>query len=295
MTAVMEQWFDPNPVICDKREVALLEACAQGDLGQAMAVVGGGGGGVDWHCGNDQPFRRACRSGHLHVARWLVETLGGVDVHFGKDEAFRDACFFGHLEVAQWLVGQGGVDVNAKEGQAFYVACTRGHLRVAQWLASVPSLCSLPHWVSSTVMNVCRNGHLEVLQWLVAAGIVDLLHRRSDSAFMNACYGGCLDVAQWLFAQFGVSGAFRQRVLKGTCAFGRLQVVKWLVSLGGMNIHANDNYAFSVLQAGGQREACRWLLELDPRPDAWPVACVDYVRQWGPCRDAWMRAVTAAT
>jgi hypothetical protein len=47
-----------------------------------------------------------------------------------------------------------------------------------------------------------------------------------------------------------------------SCAKGRLEVAKWLYSLGGVNIYAWDNYAFKYSRERGHSNVLQWLKTL---------------------------------
>ncbi len=84
-------------------------------------------------------LRRACRYGHLAVARWLVATfaLTAADARAVDNAALRSACYNDHLAVAQWLTttfGLTAADARAYDNHALRGACANGHLAVARWL-----------------------------------------------------------------------------------------------------------------------------------------------------------------
>ena len=141
-----------------------VDACKQGTLQPAAALL------LAWpglHAHAQEAFWVACRHGHIHVARWLVNDVGGVDVHAVGDMVFRQACENGHLNVACWLLEHvGGVDAHAYQEHAFCCACSNGHLDVALWLWTDVGAVNI-HALNDTAFRLaCRNGHWDVALWL---------------------------------------------------------------------------------------------------------------------------------
>jgi hypothetical protein len=118
-------------------------------------------------------FHCACKTGHLEIAQWLVETfkLTAEDVRSLNNYAFQLACCNGHLEVAQWLVETFGLtaeDIRSSTNLAFRWACYNGHLEIAQWLVETFNLTDkdIRSWNNCAFQWAHINKHSNVTNWL---------------------------------------------------------------------------------------------------------------------------------
>ena len=221
-----------------------------------------------------------CENGYLDIAKWLYSRY---DHEFKCDinKAFILSCANGHLDVVQWLHSH--VNVNNKN-KAFNISCKNGYLDIAQWLY----LCDN---VSVNDRNVafrmsCANGHINLVQWLYSLGGIDLpsLKRRSeasekigfsrfsedfnadcmDEPFKLACKNGHITVAKWLHSLGGVNiHADNEYAFRTSCENGHIDVAQWLHSLGGVNIYADNEYAFRTSCENGYTDLAQWLCSLD--------------------------------
>ena len=80
-----------------------LEACADGDLDEAKALLKQG---ADIHAWEDETLRWSANEGHLNTVKYLVEQ--GADIHADDDCALIWAVENGHLDVANYLRGIAG-------------------------------------------------------------------------------------------------------------------------------------------------------------------------------------------
>jgi hypothetical protein len=81
-----------------------IEFCKSGNLDQAKKFLEENENPtIDISVEYDCAFRYACWSGHLEVAKWLLEIKPTIDISAFDEEAFRYACFNRHLDVAKWF------------------------------------------------------------------------------------------------------------------------------------------------------------------------------------------------
>jgi diacylglycerol kinase len=68
-----------------------------------------------------------------------------------------------------------------------------------------------------------------------------------DSYFLNARQTGHLEIAKWLYSLGGVDiHAENEDAFRNACLNGYLEIAKWLYSFGGVDIHAKNEYAFRI-------------------------------------------------
>ena len=204
-----------------------------------------------------------CRRGDFEAVQAIAS--GGLVSRAVLHVGMGWACRRGRLDVVETIIRHGDVDVSQFVQQhgshVFTRAGLDGFAQVAQWLLDAGLTPSPSDWKEAFVW-ACMGGHLATAQWVVdhAPGAVEI-HCKLANAF---------DLS------------FRR---------GHLHVAKWLVSLGHVDIHADDNRAMTKAVHLGRPDMCRWLLGLDPDDAAWPAWIFPMVRVWSSVRDVWMRSV----
>jgi hypothetical protein len=237
----------------------------------------------------------AAKHHNVDVMEWVWSRLG-LDIHFYDDLAFRSACWGGNLETAQWLVSLGGVDIHADNDFAFYTACENGHLETAQWLVSQGGvdIHVLTPLRSSAFINAGRIQKCMILGGLLASLKTCSVRGLRDLAFRRACKNCHLETAQWLVSLGGVDiHADDDFVFYAACGNGHLEMAQWLMSLGGVDIH--NTYAsacYVVHNNHDDWEMARWLLSLEgkrKRGLGTPIFLPEpFLRRWSSIRDVWV-------
>jgi hypothetical protein len=115
-------------------------------------------------------------------------------------------------------------------------------------------------------------------------GMLDLLRYAMGSAVCS----GRLDIVEFLVHR-GVG--LSEHSFVSACESGRIAVAQYLLSLGGVDIHGDEDEAMATAVENGDLDTARFLFQLDPRPGAWPVHCMSFIQAWSAPRDAWMRSV----
>lgn len=148
--------------------------------------------------------------------------LGDVQAHaegfdFEKRhvvDALQRACSSGNLAVAGWLVDRyyaGALSPGDVDG-ALRCACGGGSLAAAQWLAARFGPSREKNNLEAALCAACEHGRLELVRWLVAefyACPCACARAPVEAALRAACTYGRLDVARWLTAAFGLSPGAR--------------------------------------------------------------------------------------
>jgi hypothetical protein len=209
---------------------------------------------LDDICKDKDPFRYACRYGHLTAAKWLY----GLKIFNVKPYMFTAACGNGHLSVAQWLYELGFINIHTKEDAAFRAACRNEHFHVAEWLYFLDPINIR---VMTSIFNyACIYGYLSVARWIYSLGVD--IHANRDHVFLQACKYGHLLVAQWLYGLGGIdvndvnSYAFRHASRRK-----HLDVAQWLHGLG-VNVHVGNDTAFLNACLNGDLAMIEWLFSV---------------------------------
>lgn len=219
-------------------------------------------------------FASTCMHGKLHIARWL-RTQFYVNPREFNRMAFRKACAHGHLEVAKWLRSEFHMtinDVRYHSSYAFRRACAHGHMNVVLWLVE-----TFPEIDDSDVRaghdyafsEAAANGQLHVITWLTSffRSTTEQYTRRKVLAFFKrACARGHLHVAKWLRWKYSITSdsILEFGVLYNTCHWNRIEVVRWLVSILGVEQFRNDDYTHYALRIAcheGSLALAKWLYE----------------------------------
>lgn len=208
----------------------------------------------------DAILRVVCNSGHLPMARWLVDhfqhgpqDVDGYDWNDEQDEneymwnvaALQAACGNGHLEVAQWFVAHFRIRTltlgSVRQLGPFIDACAANHLPIAKWLADHFRLHCAD--ARNALQEACRFSSMEVVQWLVARykfTVADIRTEYYDGGiealFHNVWRSGDLARARWLVRDFklqldDVAKPFSgDSYLRTVCIWGHLPLIQLLVT-----------------------------------------------------------------
>ena len=105
-------------------------------------------------------------------------------------------------------------------------------------------------------MEFCKNGDLESLKKY--KGQFD-----HGGAFQRAAGYGHLDVLKYLISLGGVNiHAYGECAFQWAAENGQLDVLKYLMSLGGVDIHVNDEWAFRLAANNGHLDVLKYLISL---------------------------------
>lgn len=224
-----------------------------------------------FQCIDDDSVRRmfveACHLDDLHYVQRLVDFAGLERVSKSIDAGFTAACEADALAVVRWLLAEHGAWLTRPTRRNFAYACTHGARRVATYLLETHGEQLRPE-MGEIFPEVCKSHDLAVVKWFLRLSnyAVDV-HHDDDRAFRIACDTTDENPA----------------------------LAKWLVSLGGVNLHAEDDDAFHAFRTMRNKAGCRWLLSLDPTWPGWNESSDDDLledlREWSAARDVWMRSI----
>lgn len=223
----------------------------------------------------------ACESGHMHVARDLLDR--GAKLIVAKDgrTPLMSAIMSGSKELAQLLISRGadGLDVDEDGWTALHYAALYGHGNV------VKSLIESGHDVNFTDMDgisvlarAARAGRFEIVELLLQVGAsVDLADHDGNTPLLAIDlreHAECLNVVQRLVNHGGNPNARDQKgltLLHKAAYFGEqaLDIVQYLISAEA-NIEAQDvngDTPLSYAAMSGSAETVQVLLQSKANPN----------------------------
>ena len=187
---------------------------------------------TDIHVDDELAFIMSCKTGHLEVAKWLIELshtentyvkIIPINIHADNEGAFKWSCSNGHLDVAKWLIKlsqtekeyakMGLINIHATNEYAFRWSCANGHLEIAKWLIEISKNNNIGliniHANSEDAFSLSvRYDHLEVARWLIELsqtekeyekmGLINI-HSQDDFPFFLSCAYNHLDASKWLY------------------------------------------------------------------------------------------------
>jgi hypothetical protein len=87
--------------------------------------------------------------------------------------------------------------------------------------------------------------------------------RDKNEAFHYACESNHETITKWLYSLGGVDiHAANDYAFRSTCFFGHESIAKWLYSLGGVDIHAYNDSAFLWACENGHETIAKWLYSI---------------------------------
>ncbi len=212
---------------------------------------------------NNTDFIQACKYGNLEIVIFLY-SLGGVDIHANDDEAFKVVCTNGHLEILQRLI-RASIRIDLPFDNfnilplGFISACKYGYLEIVKILYEL-----IFHdfgFEEEGFIEAIKNDHFEIAKWLYINSheYIDFknvdFQIRLENEFKRLVFSITQETEEnirWLYnlfirekIEFNIDGLFNRYLETGF-----LQTSKFLYSLGGIDIHKNNDhllkYPYSV-------------------------------------------------
>ena len=185
----------------------LLAAAAEGDVVLCTLYLDAG---VPLDCtdaGGWTPLLLACWSGHLEIARLLLDRGStAIDEKDGLGHApLLRACWRGHLEIARLLLDRGSTAIDEKGGGGhtpLLRACENGHLEIARLLLDrgCSAIDEKNGEGDTPLLLACWNSHLETARLLLDRGstAIDEKNGQGHTPLLRACWNGHLEIARLL-------------------------------------------------------------------------------------------------
>jgi hypothetical protein len=247
-------------------------------------------GKINININNDSIFQNLCKYSTLENAKWLyslgIESGSKININANDDNAFVSACnnIFNNYNIAIWLYELGletgsVINLSAQDNDAFRYCFTKKNYEFAKWLYSKST-----ESIESNKINIhsqdeyafiacCTHGDIEMVKWLYNVSLTERetkinIHARSEYAFIHFC--SCnLEMAKWIY-NLSMESETVIDPIKYACAFrlaissGQIDTCKWLYSLGVINIHNQDDYAFRLSCTYNYLEIAQWIYSIEP-------------------------------
>lgn len=268
-----------------------LNSCVDGyiDLAKWYYTVGLG----KFYLYFEKVFIQCCRHGQLEMCQWLTSVSNMPMLNCQDDEPLRISVYYNHLDIVKWLVSKGCVDPHLNDFELFKMACLRNYVPMAQWLSTLAGFKIKQIWLP-IIKNCCVLGNLNIIKWLSSQGNFKIsigflfyiscvkggletskwlwsnISNQPNSnllsfnlLFKEVCRQGKLTTAEWLFSLGGIDIHENQEELFRTCCkFGRFNIVKWLFNMGNININVKNDYAFRLACRHGHLNIVKWLFSV---------------------------------
>ncbi len=169
----------------------------------------------------------------LQVLKAMGKEIVGVPFLSG---VWSRACRHGHLSLAKWLYeGKPWVqDISCMLFNGTIDACTSGHLHVMQWIVPMMSPPQFTAGLRSIFSTACHYGHLAIVEWLYSTfPVADLdMFQDDHKVFLDACVQGHVCITKWFADTMShpyPSPDIERRGFRFACILGRCEVVKWFL------------------------------------------------------------------
>lgn len=140
-------------------------------------------------------FIRTCAGGHLDISKLLVKESPGLNVSIYEDLPLNCACRYGHLHIVKWLIENFSVNVHVNEDKPFRTTCEYGHRDIAELLIDTYPDINIRSFGDKPLILASKNGHLDVVKLLISKDS----NMNDADAFLAACRKSKYDVVFYLY------------------------------------------------------------------------------------------------
>lgn len=144
----------------------------------------------------------------------------------------------------------------------FVHACSNGELIIAKKLHKAGANVNYNN--SAALVEACTHSKIDIIDWLISLDSMNI-HVNDEMAFMTACSVGDLGLAKKLYNMGANYTINNSRALITACRCKQIEIIDWLITLNGIDIHINNDMAFRFACSTGEFELARKLYKMDAK------------------------------
>lgn len=168
----------------------------------------------------EAPLMWSVMGGYLETVKYLVSK--NADIHANDDLALHWSAEHGKLEVVKYLIEK-GANIYSRSNMALYMSVKNGHLEVVKYLVEAGSNIEVKH-----LYRAVEDGYLEIVKLFLSNHNFNRLDL--TMALIEACAFGHLEMVKYLYSQ---GADIWDRALIEAAKYGHLEIVKYLYYSGG--------------------------------------------------------------
>lgn len=143
----------------------------------------------------------ACKNGHLHILKWLMDTMcSHLYVPFVND-GFREACLQGHVEIVQLLFHKhSSVLTKNREliHRCWFLSIVRNRMTIVEFFLQKLEKQVTADYLEKGFVDACSRGYLTIAKLLLHKKPCINIQTNNHAAFKKARENDNISVLEWL-------------------------------------------------------------------------------------------------
>lgn len=215
-------------------------------------------------------FVESCKNSQCHILRWLKEIIPSLSgINF--DELFFEIIKNNNLDFSTWFQEEFKdkifIDINDNYNCERFVIRILVHcdLKTLKWFISkYDKNIDYRYNHDYIFAYACREGKIEIAEYLFYNIYEKKISENNNFGyeFINNCKYGRLSMSKFLHDNFSkrIGDENYNIAFVYSCKNGNIDEAKWLKSLGKINIHYDNNFAYFNSIENDFNDISEWLL-----------------------------------
>ena len=237
--------------------LALLEACRGGKLDIVQYLVSSFSVGFNFIYEDGNSLLHLACYGKLDLVQYLVSLPSVADIvniknHEGCTPLHIACGYSGNLDIIQCLVSLYSVDMNITANDGYtplHTACKWGKLDIVKFLVS-SSLVNVnvkDSFGNTPLHTACCHRKVDIIEYLLSLSTVDVninFHDMESVGYLisQAIFHNRLNILKFITFSFsGDMNVYHSTPLHTACQYGKLDIVKFLVSLPSVDVNSKTS------------------------------------------------------